>query len=494
MQKILPNKNPKQGLLGNTNSSLFGSNLFQKGQRSIRKELIEEEKAQFRSVAVPEPRYCDRLKQEIKKNKMLKMHLTMDNYPIDNLRDGRKLARKMYRVQRRKNIVKDDYCARINFASGLGDRDVAKSFSVGVKYFRELEIKLEQNSYYRIMKNWIRIFQSKRFPKIKTLNLKMASWYILEAFPHGFSRLKSLFQDVENLNVTFTQMHGKKDLLIQDFTLRFIRRLDKLKNLRIEFTYCQFIKDEHLDVISRTLRSRLNSLESLKLVLDGLNDQVTPKAIERLWKSVNKIPSLKTLDLIGGFGQNKINYGAFAELCDVIERKSATLLSLKVDIGYTEIRSPAHQQLCKVLVPLLPILHRLELKFVCLESVSDQSLILFGDLLSNGSNSLKTLGLQFGTHHGLTTRGAKELANRIKKGCFPMVEKLSIDFQMTYDLTYYGLYDIAEAVSIAFPNLKDFWFSYSGSHASIDAKITKKANSMLKDRLKSLPKEFRLYW
>jgi len=344
------------------------------------------------------------------------------------------------------------------------------------------------------MKNWKRIFGRSHFQQIKTLNLHMRSWYILEAFPRGFARLKWMFPNVENLKVVFTQMHGRRDIPIQDFTLRLIKRLShKLKTLRIEFTHCAFVKDEHLGVLSKTLRSGLSSLESLELEFEGLSHKIKPKAIGSLWKSLEKIPKLKRLELVGGFAPNKINYEAFSTLCDVLHKRSATLLALKIDVGYVKLTSKAHQQICRVLYNMLPRLKSLELKFLGFESVNNQSLISFGDLLSMGSDSLNNLNLQFGISRGLTTKGAKDFAERLKNRGFPMMEKLMICFNRAENKTHDGLYDISEAISVAFPNLKFLRFFYTSSGALTNSEITEKANIMLKERLKNLPQDWKLW-
>jgi len=138
------------------------------------------------------------------------------------------------------------------------------------------------------------------------------------------------------------------------------------------------------------------------------------------------------------------------------------------------------------------------LKFCGEESTSDDSLPLLGDLLSDSSNSLKSLSLDFHSCYKITSEGAQEVAERIKKSSFPAVEKLWICFHYISKLRFDGLYAIAEAISVAFSNVKEliFWSElnprryYDENYEFNDKEIQKKAEAILKEKLKNLPKKF----
>jgi len=209
------------------------------------------------------------------------------------------------------------------------------------------------------------------------------------------------------------------------------------------------------------------------------------------------------LELSGAYSRTDVvDHEAFVVLCDVIQRKSTTLTTLKLNLWFSELGSDAHQDLCKSLFNLFPRLHQLELKFHGGDLASDDSLPLLGDLLGNGSNSLKILALDFHSCYGVTRKGAQEFAEKLKKGIFPLVEKLEIYFRFMPKLRFEGLFYIVEAVSVAFPNVKDLMLEshldrrrYSDkNYVPNDNTIQIKAEMILKKKLKKLAKNFRLNW
>jgi len=425
------------------------------------------------------------------------------NYEYDynaGLSRPRERTQRLYRVQRRKDIIKDYYSFGVRHNTGLNDQLIAKNFSYGIKHFRELEVRLEQGSNDLIIRHLLKTFSRTNLPKIKTLRLRMASWYVLEAFEGQFSALKSRFPNLENFHVIFNQMHGKKDIPIQDFTIRPIRRLShKLKHLSLQFSYSGFFKDNHLNIISQALKSPFRCLESLELVFAGLSPDLSERAVQNLFKSLLKISNLKKFQLYGEISSSKIDEEASAILCSAIlcsaiQRWSTTLEVLKINAGSSKILRNSYQRLCQVLTNILPKIQHLELKFPSQESMDDDGLATFGGLLGNGSNSLEILDLYFSSsQYGISNHGAQDFAEGITKGSFPMMERLTICINYPHNsrLADDGLYAIAEAIPLAFPNLRYLKLIFG---SNICPKVAEKAKKMLKEKLKNLPEQWHLYW
>lgn len=312
-------------------SNLFDSDSFEDDDwlgtgPSSELDLSEEQRYQYCSVAVPNPKYSDLLKQAIKRNRNTGRYLKPNYY--EKLNKGQKLTQRVYRVQRRKDIVRDDYSLSVDYGKGVSDRNIIKSFRFGVKYLKRLKIWLDQLSKPVMMTNWIRILQGKHLPKLKTFVLNPSSSDILKAREGRFPIYRSRSPNIESLKVIFNQMHGRDHIPIEDFTLKLIRGIYRLKNLCFDVYACAFMTDEHLGVIAKALRSGLHHLESLEMRFGAFGYNVTPKGVARLWKSLDKIPNLKKLELTGNYSRGAdvvIDYEAFVILCDVIQRKSTTL-------------------------------------------------------------------------------------------------------------------------------------------------------------------------
>jgi len=254
------------------------------------------------------------------------------------------------------------------------------------------------------------------------------------------------------------------------------------------------------------LRSRLRTLESLEMWFAALG-RITAQGVANLWKSLDKIPNLKKLELVGSYSRDDIGREsviddeAFIVLCDVLQRKATTLTTLQLELGSLKIGPDTHKYLSKTLVDLLPRLQHLELRFNMRESISDESFPFLGDSFGNSSNSLKILTLYFRHCSNVTSKGAQEFAEKMKKGSFPTMETLKISFTSMPKLRFEGLYAIAEAVSEAFPNVKDLTFRSELAHSRYmddnyelnNNELQIKAEMMLKEKLKKL-KKFRLDW
>jgi len=335
----------------------------QKPEKPVERELTEEEKNEYRSSIVPQPRHCDLLKQELKKNKRSAQAL---NINFKSLTERKQLLQRVYRVQRRKNMIKDSYKTGGKNGSELDDQTMANSLRIGVKYLRELKVDLGMTSCSKELTNLFEIFDKAGSLKVKTLSINLACWFLLGDFEGQFSIFKRRFPSVEHLKITFMEMHGRGDIPFQDLTLNLTKRLSNLKTLQIEFEFTQYLEDKTLNIFSKTFKSRLSYLESLRLVFGGLNFGMTPEVIINLWHSFEKIPNLKRFEFVGSFGDKQMNSKVFSTLCDVLQRKP--LVTLKLGFCFTEIEYNSYEKLCHTVANMLPKLQKLEL------DLSDQSI------------------------------------------------------------------------------------------------------------------------
>ena len=464
---------------------------------------IEAQKDQYRSVPGLQPIYGDLLKHAIKQNKNAGIYFQSKYY--DKLKKDKTLIQRLYRVQRRKDVVKNTSSLLADYEKELSDPNNVKNLRHAIQYLGKLRLRLDEESDPEIMENWFKVFKGKHLSKLNYLGLDPSSWANLGIKERRFPLFRSKCSNLETLSILLRRLPGR-NISIEDVTLKLIRGTRKLKNLAIDVVSCAFMGDEQLDVIARALRSRLRTLESLEMWFAALG-RITAQGVADLWKSLDKIPNLKKLELVGSYSRDDIGREsviddeAFIVLCDVLQRKATTLTTLQLELGCLNLHPDTHKYMSKALVDLLPRLQHLELRFNMRESISDESFPFLGDSFGNSSNSLKILTLYFRHCSNVTSKGAQEFAEKMKKGSFPTMETLKISFTSMPKLRFEGLYAIAEAVSEAFPNVKDLTFRSELAHSRYmddnyelnNNELQIKAEMMLKEKLKKL-KKFRLDW